>query len=141
MGALDAVLPLASTLLGAGITYSVNVRVRRRTYVEDLFNQAIAAVAAAEASVNYLSGTGRPQHLDDREYEELQKWMVTEGLKNWTIKCAAAGEALARVLPYHDELASLLPFQPDTDNRTAAETIAVLKRGLAARQRRATTTR
>jgi hypothetical protein len=45
-------LPLLSTLLGGGITYWVNVRQRRRTYVEDLFNAAIAAVAAAEVSVD-----------------------------------------------------------------------------------------
>jgi len=130
MSAFDVLLPLISTLLGAGITYAVNVRDRRRTYVEDLFNQAIAAVAAAESSVNYTAGAGRPLHLTDAEYSDLQKWMVSEGLKNWVGKCADANEAVARVVPYHPELASALPLHLDVDRLgRAVELIAELKRG------------
>lgn len=127
--ALDAVLPVISILIGAGITYYVNVRGRRRTYVEDLFNEAIAAVAVAEASIDYLAGAGRPKHLTDDEYTDLQKWMVTEGMKNWTLKVAAANEALARVLPYLPELAATLPLHLDADHRSGTDVIVMLKRG------------
>lgn len=78
MDALNVTLPLVSVLLGGAITYSLNVRTRRRSYVEDLFNQAIAAVAA-NASIDYLTNVGRPAHLSDDEYAELQKWLVLEG--------------------------------------------------------------
>ena len=124
---VDLVIPLASTLVGAVITYVVNVRVRRRTYVEDLFNRAIAAVAAADASVDFMAGVGRPKHLSDDEYDALQKWMVTEGLKNWTTKVAVANEALAQVLPYQPDIARWLPFHTDSGVRPAQDVIAALK--------------
>jgi hypothetical protein len=44
----NAIIPLVSLLIGSGITYLVNVGSRRRNYVEDLINQAIASVAAVE---------------------------------------------------------------------------------------------
>jgi hypothetical protein len=37
-----AVLPLLSVLLGSALTYWLNVRARRRTFIEDLINAAIA---------------------------------------------------------------------------------------------------
>lgn len=131
MDAFGVVLPLVSTLVGAGITYWLNVRVRRRNYVEDLFNEAIASVAGADASIDYLSNVGRPPHLSDDEYAELQKWLVTEGLKNWAVTVARANEALARVLPYQPDLAEVLPYRPDDAHREADRVIAVLKRGSA----------
>jgi hypothetical protein len=128
--ALDAIVPILATLAGAGITYWLNVRVRRRTYVEDLFNQAIAAVAAADVSVDYQSGVGRPPHLTDTDYAELQSWFVTEGLKNWSQRQDQANVAIARVLPYKADLKRFLPFQVDVDHREqAADAIAALKEG------------
>jgi hypothetical protein len=49
------VVPFVSIVVGAGITYVINVRQRRRNYVEDLMNAAIASVATAEVSVDFLA--------------------------------------------------------------------------------------
>lgn len=51
--ALDAFLPLVSVLLGAGLTYWLNVRQRRRNAIDDIFAAAIAAVAVAAAGKHY----------------------------------------------------------------------------------------
>ena len=121
-------LPLASTLLGAGITYVINVRQRRRTYHEDLVNAAIAAVAAAEISVDYLASLSQPQHMSNEDFKEFQRWLVTEGVKAWATKVAQANEALARVVPYKPDLAALLPFTPDASHRgTHAAIISALR--------------
>jgi hypothetical protein len=55
MTAWNIALPFASTVLGAGITYTVNVRQRRRIYHDEVLDGAIAAVAAAEISVDFIA--------------------------------------------------------------------------------------
>lgn len=54
---VNALVPLSSVLLGAWLTYVLNVKSRRRTNVEDLFNQAIGAVAVADSSSHYIRDT------------------------------------------------------------------------------------
>ena len=69
-------------------------------------------------------------HLSDDEFAALQKWLVTEGLKNWATRISEANAALARVLPFQPALADLMPYSPDAKNREAADrVIAVLRRG------------
>jgi hypothetical protein len=48
---VSVAVPLAATMVGAGITYAVNLRHRQRTYVEHLVN---APITAAEVSVDFL---------------------------------------------------------------------------------------
>jgi hypothetical protein len=120
---LNIALPFASTLLGALVTYLINVRQRRRTYREDLINAAISAVAAAEVSVDYLASAGRPSHMTDEDYRKFQSWLVTEGMKTWATKVAQANEALSRVLPYRPALTALMPYQPDASHRGTHEPI------------------
>lgn len=128
---VDALLPLLAILLGAGITYWVNVRQRQRTYVEELFDSAMAAVSAAEVSVDFLAQAGQPQHMTDEDYATFQSWLVTENLKNWANKVREANEALARVLPYQPDIAAVLPFSPGADTRgTHTEVIRLLRQGL-----------
>jgi hypothetical protein len=55
MTVVNIALPLVGIAVGAVITYVLYVRARRRTYIDDLFNQAVAAVAAVDASVDYTS--------------------------------------------------------------------------------------
>lgn len=127
---LDALVPIVSLFIGSGITYWVNVRSRRRTYVEDLFNQAIAAVAAAEASVDFTSNVGQPAHMSDADYASFQSWLVTEGVKNWSIKLSEANLALARVAPYRPEIEQRMPFSPGAERRgTHREFIKILQLG------------
>lgn len=131
---LNALLPFAAILMGAGITYLINVRQRRRNYVEDLFNLAIAAVSAAEVSVDYLASVGRPTYMSDEDFATLQSWVVMEGMKNWATKVSEANEALARVAPYLPGLVAMIPFSPDDSHRGTHEPIiAALRTGLAGR--------
>jgi hypothetical protein len=60
-----AVVPILSVGLGAWITYALNVRTRRRTYIEELFDKAISAVSVADASVDFTTTMARPVHLSD----------------------------------------------------------------------------
>lgn len=130
MNVADFVIPLLSLLVGSLITYAVNVRLRRRSYVEDLFNQAIAAVSAADASVEYTSSFGKPDGMSDADYAQLRSWLVSEGIKNWSTKLGEANLALARVVPYRPEVESRMPFSADTTHRGAhRELIRLLRQG------------
>lgn len=52
----SSIVPLISVLIGALITYRLNVRLRKHAHVEDRFNEAISAVAVAEANKVYPRG-------------------------------------------------------------------------------------
>lgn len=126
---LDVLLPLVSILLGAGITYWVNVRSRRRTYVEDLFNQAIAAVAQAEASQNYIAGLAPWKGATVEEHEQFLSQLGREASLNHVRKAAEAREAIARVLPYQPGLSAFYQDDPHAVYRRAPEIIALLRQG------------
>lgn len=64
-------MPLLSVLLGAAMTYWLNVRTRRRNHVEDAFNEAIAAVAVADASKSYLRRVAQPAEMSAADYQQL----------------------------------------------------------------------
>jgi hypothetical protein len=95
-----AVVPLLSVLLGAGMTYWFNVRTRRRTHIEDAFNEAVAAVAVADASKSYLRRVSKPAEMSAEEYRGLLAGIAKTAVENHTQRCGEAREALARVLPY-----------------------------------------
>ncbi len=128
MTVLNAVIPLVSLLIGSGITYWVNVRSRRQNYVEDLINQAIAAVTAAEESVDWTTSIGKPALMSDDDHARFQAWLITEGLKNWNTRVTDARLALARVMPYVPEVEDLLPFAPDGTHRGTHRKIVELLR-------------
>jgi hypothetical protein len=129
MTAINAILPLVGTLVGAGITYWLNVRTRRHGRIEDLFNRAKEATAAAEVSADYLVDVGRPPHLSDSEYHDLQAWFVAEGIKNWVSRQDAANLALASVVPYRPEVEGFLPFRATKDRPQARAVLEILHRG------------
>jgi len=54
VNAVNTLLPLASVLVGAAITYWLNVRSRRRGDVDAAFHSAISAVAVAVASTEFI---------------------------------------------------------------------------------------
>jgi hypothetical protein len=132
---LNIALPLLSVLFGAAITYWLNVRDRRRNYVENLFNEAIAATAAAEASIDYIAAAGKPTYMTDVDFQEFNRWLVTEGMKTWATNSVRANEALARVVPYLPELNAHLPFEPDSGHRGTNEAIVSLLRQARPRRR------
>lgn len=99
---LNAVVPLLSVLVGAAVTYLINVRSRRSNRIEELFDSAIGATAIADVSLNYshLSGIGRPQGISEQDFQDLGRQLILEGLKNYFKRATEAREAIARVLPY-----------------------------------------
>lgn len=99
---MAAVVPLASVLVGSGVTYWLNVRGRRSSRIEDLFDAAISASAVAEVSLNYphLTGLGRPPGIADQDYRALDQQLSLDGFTNYFKRAGEAREAIARVLPY-----------------------------------------
>lgn len=97
---MAAVVPLLSVLLGAAMTYWLNVRTRRRNHIDDAFNEAVAAVAVADASKSYLRRVAKPAEMSTADYREVLAGMAKTAVENHTKRCGEAREALARVLPY-----------------------------------------
>lgn len=125
----EALLPLLSTFVGAGITYWVNVRSRRRRYVEDLFNQAIAAVAAAEPSQNYIGGVAPWKGATTEEHEQFLGQLGREASLNHVRKAAEARESIARVVPYRPDLDGFYKEDPHAVYKRAPEIISLLRQG------------
>ncbi|HEY8722158.1 hypothetical protein [Pengzhenrongella sp.] len=96
-------LPLASVLLGALITYLLNVRGRRRDEENDVYHGAISAVAVAIASLNYIShikwGGSTPE-----EEAELAKKAGREFTERHLRAVADARAAVARASAYDPTL-------------------------------------
>jgi hypothetical protein len=124
---VSAIVPLLSVLLGALLTYWLNVRGRWHSLVETLFNDAIAAAAVADASKYFLSSVGRPGHVSDDQYTDLLAKMNRDAVSNHTKRLGEAREAIARVTPYEPDLARYyrdaesLTTEPDVVLRALAE--------------------
>jgi hypothetical protein len=99
---MAAVVPLVSALVGAGVTYWLNIRSKRSNRIEDLFDAAISATAVAEASLNYphLTGLARPPEIADQDYQVLDRQLSLDGFNNYFKRAGEAREAIARLLPY-----------------------------------------
>jgi small neutral amino acid transporter SnatA (MarC family) len=107
---INVIVPLSSVLLGAALTYWLNVRERRRTLVEDQFNAAITAVAIADASQHYIKQFARPEHISDDEFAELLTAIARAAVEGATKRAAEAREAIARVIQYAPDMK---PFYED----------------------------
>lgn len=109
MGAVDALVPFLSVILGAAITYWFGVRQRRRTLVDDRFDDAIAAVAMVISTISYVPHYGK-WHPDVSEEERvsLEKEVAREATLNHMQAIAAARDAVAKCVPYKSALARFL---------------------------------
>jgi thiol:disulfide interchange protein len=96
----SAAVPLLSVLLGAAVTYWINIRTRQRSAREDLVNAAISAIAIAEAAqsasprVN-LDGLWQSAEEDAKT---LTRTLVLGAIENHNRRIAEAREALARII-------------------------------------------
>lgn len=122
---MSALVPLASVLLGGALTYWLNVRARRRSRVEDLFNEAIAAVAVADASKSYLRQVAKPAVLSDGEYQSLLSSIARSAVEVHIQRAAEAREVVAKVIQYEPKVR---PFYADAEAITSSadEIITVL---------------
>jgi hypothetical protein len=101
---LDALVPLASVLLvQVSRTGSTSANGGAPTG-DDLFTQAIAAVAVADASKSYLREVARPAYLSEQQYQELLASVARSAVENHLGRATEAREAIARVIPYRPEL-------------------------------------
>jgi hypothetical protein len=96
----SAIVPLVFVLLGGGLTYWLNVRTRRRSRVEDLFDEAIAAVAVADASKNYLRRVAKPAELSESDYRSLLSNIARTAVEVHIQRAAEARETIAKVVQY-----------------------------------------
>lgn len=128
--AFGVLVPLLSVLLGAGITYWLNVRSRRRSHVEDRFNEAIAAVALVISTYDFVSGYGRwHPAVAEEERLEFEKHMAKEATLGHVRAISAARNAVSQCVPYSPELRQLLNEPPLYFREHADEIIAQLRGG------------
>lgn len=104
--AIGLLLPLAGVLLlGALITYALNVRQRRRNRVEDTFSEAIERLAVVVSSMAYVPHYGKwHEAVTEEERVELEKEVARQATLNHMQAIADARDALARCVPYRPEL-------------------------------------
>ena len=138
MSALENLLPLASVILGGGITYVVNVRQRRVNYREDLFNDAIAAVNVARASTRFIRVADAERvDLEGDALRDFNRQLKKVGIENEAQKLSQALEALARLYPYLPDVA-VYYTDMDGPERLFSDTETIvwqIRQGLAAERR------
>lgn len=101
---INALVPIGSVLLGAGLTYLLNIKNRRRNFLEDNFNSAIAAVAVADASQHYLKHVSRPDNMPENVYHTVLAEIAKTAIENHTRRAGEAREAIAQVVQYEPRL-------------------------------------
>lgn len=97
-------MSLLGVAAGAIITYTVNVRSRRREFVERLFSDAIADVAAAQAAMQFINSVPPEVKLTAERAADLEMTLREEGYKRFVQLVAQARVSLAQVVPYRDDL-------------------------------------
>lgn len=102
------VLPFASVLLGAGITYLVGVRTRRRTKVEEIYHDALAAVAVAVASHDFIASLEPWRGATPEETQAVNAQLAREGNLRFVEAVADARSALARASVYDQRLTEFI---------------------------------
>lgn len=114
---IAVVLPFVSVLIGAGLTYAFSVRQQRRSRVEDVFHDAIAAVAVAHASHDFLTQMGAWRGASPDEYAAFTSELGREGNLNYVRAVANARSALARASAYDPTLREYLGATEDVYER------------------------
>jgi len=134
--AANILLPIVGIVVGGWLTYYLNVRQRRRNYVEDLFQRATEAVYAADASVHYTWVQQKPPALSDEAWKELSDWFTVQAMQQWWTRQAEANTALARIRAHRPEIAAFLPVQFDQEGYGLPPVLDLLADGPPDRDRR-----
>lgn len=128
MNFVGVVLPLVSVLIGSAITYWLNVRTRQRSRVEDVFHEAIAAVAVAVARHDFITAVAPWRGATRDEHTAFTAQLGREGNAAYIRAVADARAAIARASAYD---ASLRPFYragSETVMEQADEIMEILRR-------------
>lgn len=137
MTAALALIPVLSVLAGAAITYWLNVRSRKRTRVEDIYHDAIAAVAVAAAARNFITQVGPWQGATDDEYREFTSQLGRDGNERYVKAVADARGAIARASVFEPQLRRFYTKTngSEFDDALAEEITAAIGQALARRSR------
>lgn len=101
---LVVLLPFTSVLLGAAITYVFGVRTRRRSKIEEIYHDAIAAVAIAHAAHDFMADFNPWPGASPDEAREISSLLAREGNLNYARAVAEARASLARASAYDPTL-------------------------------------
>ena len=104
MSPLDTVLPFLTLLVGGLIAYWVNVRTQRRAKIDEVFHEAIAAVAISESRRNFITGAGPWTGASDDEVAAFGGRLEREGQERFASSVADATAAIARASVYNEGL-------------------------------------
>lgn len=138
MTATLALVPILSVLAGAAITYWLNVRARNRTRTEDIYHDAIAAVAVAAASKDFITQVGPWRGATNDEYDAFTSRLGQEGNERYIKAVADARSAIARASAYEPGLRRFLFAETsgsEFNDALADEIIADIRQALARRSR------
>lgn len=113
---LSVALPFVSVFVGAGITYVFNVRTRRRTKVEEIYHEAIAAVAVAHAAHDFIAELKPWRSAEPEEMRAFNSDLARQGNLHYVQAIAEARAALARASAYDPRLNTFLEA-PDSVGR------------------------
>lgn len=116
--AVGVLLPFTSVLLGAGITYLFSVRTRRRSKIEDVYHDAIAAVAVAHAAHDFIQELAPWRGSTPEEAREVSSLLAREGNLNYARSVADARAALARASAYDPRLSVYFNSREDIGSNT-----------------------
>lgn len=104
MSPLDTVLPFLTLFVGGLIAYWVNVRTQRRAKIDEVFHEAIAAVAISESRRNFITGAGPWTGASDDEVAAFGGRLEREGQERFASSVADATAAIARASVYNEGL-------------------------------------
>ncbi|WP_188037099.1 hypothetical protein [Actinotalea sp. JY-7885] len=131
----DIVVPLLSILVGAVITYAVNVADRGRRRVEDVLAHAIGAVATVIATSDFVQRV-EWQGASPADQKAMDAEVARDSVRAWVKAVADARVAVAHASAYVPELAVRLRASPNAFTRDADETLALLHAALSEAQKR-----
>lgn len=102
---LSALLPFVSVLVGAALTYFLNVYQRRRNSVDDKFLAAEAALSTVRARKDWvaefeINGTT----FSGAESDGFKKKVALEAAELYLHALGDAREAVAKCVPYRESL-------------------------------------
>lgn len=137
MTATLALVPLLSVLAGAAITYWLNVRTRNRTRIEDIYHDAIAAVAVAAASKDFITQVGPWHGATNAEYDAFTSRLGQDGNERYVKAVADARSAIARASAYEPGLRRFYAMTGGSEFSAALADaiIAAIRQALARRSR------
>jgi len=125
---LSAGLPALGTFVGAGITYVTNVRTRKRTKEEEIYHDALGAMAQFIGAKVFMWRVGTADNpMTVEEQRDLAANLAEDGLTKYAEAQGRARAALARASAYDGSLLGYLEIDSETFAASGGEIIGRLR--------------